>query len=54
MKKQASACLPLLLVVLAADTLWAQSSYKATALQSLGAGTPADGNTVAVGINDLG
>jgi len=54
MKKQATACLPLLLVVLAADILLAQSYYKGTTLQSLGAGSPANGNTVALGINDSG
>jgi probable HAF family extracellular repeat protein len=53
MKKQASACVPLLLVLLG-DILSAQSFYKATALQSLEAGTPANGNTVALGINASG
>ena len=50
MKKQARACLSLLLVVLAADILWAQSYYKGTRLQSLGAGSPSG----AAGINDSG
>lgn len=54
MKKQAGSCLPLLLILLAADILSAQSYYQGTALQSLGAGTPANGNTVALGINDSG